>query len=141
SDDHVLTYMVPLPVNSANPYGSVLFMIEEQTVRKMLLGLLQGQEGNTIIFNKDGVELVSLYDTSITEQPEFQRELISLPNGTRFSKVDGKEYAFSKVVSDTNGWTYVTMLPVEQFMQRVYEVRARAVLALVIVMAVGSGAI
>ncbi|UVI28289.1 helix-turn-helix domain-containing protein [Paenibacillus spongiae] len=138
TDDRVLTYMVPLPLNSVSPYGSVIFMIEEQTARKMLQGLHENSDGNTIILDDRGELIVSLRDAAYLDQPGFYQSALQLPSGTSTKQVDGKEYAFSTVRSNEFNWTYITMLPIEQFMERVDEVRTRALLSLGMVLVIGS---
>ncbi|MCF2941079.1 helix-turn-helix domain-containing protein [Paenibacillus alkaliterrae] len=137
TDDRVLTYLVPLPLNAASPYGSVMFVIEEKTVRKMLQGLLDNSDGNTVILDEKGNRVVSLRDEAYLEQSGFHRQAERLPIGTSTGMLDGKEYAFSKVRSDDFNWTYITMLPIEQFMQRVGEVKSRALLSLGMVLVIG----
>ncbi|WP_106766654.1 helix-turn-helix domain-containing protein [Paenibacillus faecalis] len=141
TDDRVLTYIVPLPLNSASPYGSVLFMIEEKTVRIMLQGLLEDNRGNTIIIDDDGERIVSLRDEAYLEQPEFHQLVESLPFGMSTGTLEGEELAFSKVKSDQFNWTYITLVPVEQYMERVNEVKSRALLSLGLVLVVGCGLI
>lgn len=137
TDDSVLTYLVPLPMNTLSPYGCVMFMIEEMTARKMLQGLLENSDGNTIILDGEGELIVSLRDAAYLEQPGFYQQAAQLPIGTSTDTLDGKEFAFSKVRSEEFNWTYVTMLPIEQFMQRVDEVKSRALLSLGMVLVIG----
>lgn len=141
NDDRVLTYLVPFPMNSISPYGSIMFMIEESTVRRMLQGLLKHTEGNTIVLDEDGKPVVSLRDADYLSDPEFQRRLDELPFGTSNAAMVGEEYAFSKVKSKYRNWTYVTMLPTAQFMQQVDEVKSRALLSLTLVIVIGSALI
>ncbi|MCQ6560728.1 helix-turn-helix domain-containing protein [Paenibacillus mendelii] len=137
TDDRVMTYLVPLPLNSVSPYGGVMFMIEENTARKMLQGLLENSDGNTIILDEKGELIVSLRDAAYLEDPLFYKQAAGLPVGTSTGMLGGKEFAFSTVRSEEFNWTYVTMLPIEQFMQRVDEVKARALLSLGMVLVIG----
>lgn len=141
TDDRVITYLVPLPLNSVSPYGGVMFMIEENTARKLLQGLLENSDGNTMILDEKGELIVSLRDAAYLDDPDFYKQASQLPKGTSIGKLDGKEFAFSTVKSGDFNWTYVTMLPIEQFMQRVDEVKFRALLSLFMVLVIGGGLI
>ncbi|WP_158289688.1 helix-turn-helix domain-containing protein [Paenibacillus flagellatus] len=141
SDKRALTYMVPIPVNAAAPYGSVLFVIGESKVRTMLQGLLEYGEGNTMVFNEKGERIVSLRDGTDADELEATTIAQALSAGTSTRSYAGQDYVFSKVKSSYNGWTYVTMLPTERFLQRVIDVKNRAVVALCWVLAVGSALI
>lgn len=138
TDKRVLTYLVPLPVNGTITYGSVLFIIEEQKVRNMLKGLLEYKEGNTMVFDRQGQLIVSLRDEPYFAGVDISPMVASLPLGTSTTQVNDHDYAFSKVKSSYNGWTYVTILPTDQFMHRINEIQSRAIFALIWVIVIGS---
>ncbi|GIP40199.1 hypothetical protein J31TS4_34790 [Paenibacillus sp. J31TS4] len=138
SSERALTYLVPVPYNSPNPYGAVLFFVEEESVRKLLEGALEERNGNSVIVGPDGRIVAALHHEPYLETPAFRETIQAARSGTTVASFQDRSYVVSALSPGASGWTYVTLLPEADFMAKVNQVRTQFFLSVLVVLAIGS---
>ncbi|WP_309122240.1 helix-turn-helix domain-containing protein [Paenibacillus sp.] len=129
----LVTYLVPIPYKSNNPYGTLLFLIPEDA---LLPPERIDRSGNTVVLDQNGNVVASLKPAG--GLPDAA-ELLPDAAGPSFHirSVDGTDHYISHIRSKLTGWTYVTMLPVAEVMKPVHEMRDRWLLNLMLIVLIG----
>lgn len=99
-----LAYIYPLPAFSDNPRAYVLMLIPHSEVKPVMESQLNNCYGQVAIFDEKGQEL--------TRSSNLENDIpidLNDENGKEFS-YDGKKYIFQKTVAKSNGWTYVSII-------------------------------
>lgn len=140
--NRAITYIVPIPLNSPIPYGTALFLIDESTIKKLLNGVLQERPGNTLILNKSGQLVTALYDEPYLRTTEFAALTDeAAAKGSVTADLDHTSHIVSAVKSSATGWTYITLMPVSDFLKKVDEVKNRSLVAIALTLLIGGTAI
>lgn len=110
----LITYLVPVPFGSSNPYGTVMFMIEEPEFLESSRYLAEYERGGLLMFDPEK-QRIAAHDAY-----GGASLLIDVPAmaGTAFAiqEAGGEEYYVSLMDSQTNGFIYVLATPVEKAM-------------------------
>ncbi|BFT74614.1 helix-turn-helix domain-containing protein [Paenibacillus sp. P36] len=138
TSNRALTYLIPIPYNSPKPYGALIFLINEDSVGKLLEGTLEERHGNSLIINRDGQIIAALRHEAYIEDPSFLQVVLNVSNGMQIAEFDHVSYAISTLKEGHDGWTYVTMLPENDFMTKVVAVKAQFFLYVLIALLIGS---
>lgn len=137
-----ITYIYPLPISVSKPYNAVLFLIEEKVVKSMLEGVLKNYSGfvyildeknNPIIYSSDEKNRNNAID--ILQQITVEKLNSSVNN----AKINNTVYSIVKVTSEYNNWSYISVMPTDQLLQKVYKKRSIFNLILIAVFMVGIG--
>jgi signal transduction histidine kinase/ActR/RegA family two-component response regulator len=101
-------YLYPLPQLAVKPKAHVLMLIPTKAVQPILSALLEDSSGLAAVFDADGNEIYRVGDLNDTlSLTEF------VENGggeENYTSPSGQKYVLQKVVSDSNGWTYVSVM-------------------------------
>lgn len=128
----MLTFLQPLPVGGANSPGTVLIMVKEDTIIRMMRSVSEIYKGDFFIFDAQGKPLVasneSLYQTSddVSKLVRAMEEKTSLSSGIH--TINGTSYLVSHTVSDKNGWRYVSLLPMTDSLQGIRAIQMNTVM-------------
>lgn len=106
-DQRLVSYIVPIPINSLHPYGTVLFILKENE----LLKSLPIPDGNAIVFDQNGRVLAAQKPTDYVSDPSFFNTIVNGEANYQEVTIQHTKYAVSYKKSDKSGFTYVTMLP------------------------------
>ncbi|RKN62073.1 helix-turn-helix domain-containing protein [Paenibacillus ginsengarvi] len=125
------TYLYPLPLHASRPYGVILFQIDEREWSGMIRGVLNNEAGYSYIADDRG-RLVA-YAAERDREEESAALALRLPgdlprDGVRTVSLDGEKLFVARIVSDYNGWSFVSILPAERALGPV--IRSRNVFAL-----------
>ncbi|KIL40671.1 hypothetical protein SD70_12230 [Gordoniibacillus kamchatkensis] len=119
-------YAHPLPANSDTRYGAVLFLIEESAIDTIVRNALHDYRGFMFIANERNEQIVRLAndETEEAEAAVWQ----SIADGKSNEMVStitagGAKYAVIRVKSEQNHWSYIAVMPTDQFMSKVNESR------------------
>ncbi|WP_199616352.1 helix-turn-helix domain-containing protein [Paenibacillus alkalitolerans] len=136
-DVRMVTYIVPIPAKSKNPYGTVLYLIPESA---LLHDEYTGRSGNTVILDERNRVIASLKDESYLLDPGFYSSVMksSGGQGSEVRTFNETDYFVSHEKSKATGWTYITLLPVAEVLKPVDEVRNRWLHSLVVILLIGS---
>lgn len=99
------TYVCPLPQFSKNPQAFVLMLIPDQGVKTILEPQLSNCSGEVLILDADGEEL---YQISNLEE-DISVDFSEADANEKFSW-NGDQYIVQKSTSASNGWTYVSVI-------------------------------
>ena len=126
-----VTYIVPIPVYNAHPFGTLLFQIKEESLKGLIKNILKEYNGNTVILDDQSNVIISLKDEAYLKSPKFN-EIIRLENniGSKSITLDNIQYLFSYVKSDQSNWSYITLVPINEIMKNVSGIKTKAVYAL-----------
>lgn len=117
------TYIYPLPLNSSKPNTFVLFQIEEKTLKGMIKNVLNNYDGYVYILDEKNRPIVYLAeggtDTEALNILSFLK-VDSLKNAVNDVAINNINYSVVKLTSDYNRWSYITLIPTDQFMKKVY---------------------
>ncbi|TBL74563.1 helix-turn-helix domain-containing protein [Paenibacillus thalictri] len=116
------TYLYPLPANTENPYATVVFFLNEQTVNDYVSPFLQKYNGAFFLVDEKDRPIVTAGGEWNAEElkavwsrisaAQLQRQINSLV-------LQQSNYSVVKLPSTVNGWTYVTLIPSDKFLQPV----------------------
>lgn len=135
-----IIFAYPLPPDQSYVYGSVLFFIDESTIQTMINDILKDFGGVTVIMDQNGEVITS--STGVDE--DYIRSLSSLEilhrgsmNNTANITHDNKNYIANVVHSDSNGWSYVTLVPKEEYLKEVQHIKHTIYNGIMIAIAIG----
>lgn len=100
-----LSYLCPLPAFSKNPQAYVLMLIPFSEISPILESQLTNCSGEVAVFNASGSELLRV--SNLEEEIPIE---LSAASGESFRAQDGNKYVIQKSVSQSNGWTYVSVI-------------------------------
>ncbi|WP_248926233.1 helix-turn-helix domain-containing protein [Paenibacillus hamazuiensis] len=141
SKEKYISYLLPIPMGSVNPYGTVIFLIKESSILSYLKPDAFPRSGNMIIYDEKNRVVTSYKGDSHIKEDAMQS--FANPEGEPFSvqKIDGVDYFVSRLKSDLTGWTYVSALPVGEIMKPFNAVVAKWMRTLLVILLIGSAAI
>lgn len=136
----VLGYIFPLTSYSSQPFGAVIFTIEQSKLSNLIGGVLGEFHGEAYILNENGQIMAG---TRRGEEASAVREqaLAADYRSTGVYRLDSGKDSFSLVTvrSDTTDWQFITVIPTREFLGRVIEMRALVVQIIVFVALIGAG--
>jgi len=137
-DERMVTYMVPIPINSPDPYGTVLFLMKESSFQQMLKAIINDRVGNAAILDEHGRIVTSLFDDQYLHSEAF-RDIVQdvKHNQTQMISMEQTNYIASYVRSEKSGWTYATLLPEANVMQPVKDVEQKMLFSLLLILVIG----
>lgn len=106
-----MTYTYPLPPLSQTPQAFVLMLISIQDIEPLLSSQFNNCHGKISIFDQQGREIYS-YSNAEEELPIT----ITMQNGEKYTSKEGNKYVVQQRISDSNGWTYVSFIGLDDIM-------------------------
>ena len=107
-DNAYFAYSYPLPQLSPTPKAHVLMMIPVREVTSIMEALLVNANGKSAIYNAQGTELYSVGTPD--DELDLTAFLSSGETEEEYKAPSGTRYVIQKVVSETNGWSYVSVM-------------------------------
>lgn len=138
NSERTLTYMVPIPYNSASPYGVLIFFVEEDAVTKLLEGTLEERNGNSLILDQGGNIVAAMHHDTYLDSPAFEEALQGAANGMALTTLEHRPYAISTLQAPNDGWTYVTLLPENDFLDKTSLVKSQFFVSVLVLLLIGS---
>ncbi|WP_284646512.1 helix-turn-helix domain-containing protein [Paenibacillus silviterrae] len=141
TEERYVSYLLPIPMGSLNPYGTVLFLIKESSFLNYLKPDAFPRSGNIMIYDEKQ-RIVTSYQGAGHIKEEALFDSIQ-PKGDLFtvSKLEGEEYFVSRLTSELTGWTYVSVLPVDDIRKPFHTVVGKWTQTFLIILLIGSAAI
>lgn len=110
----VIAYSYPIPIQSSSPYGTVTFFIKEETLSKLMKNALGDFEGNSFIFDAD-YNLFASNENGVQIDLDFVKNISANNDGNTHKDFKNEDYSFSIARSQLSGWTFVSVMPTQQF--------------------------
>jgi two-component system response regulator YesN len=121
---NMLVYVVPIPVHYPRPSGIVLFFINETKMTSLIEDILGDFHGSVIVHDNQKKIIASNISGLFLDRMEISSFLNHKNDEDIYTQVFNKEkYSVSKVETDILGWTFMTVMPTNQFLDRVFETR------------------
>ena len=133
----MLTFLLPLPLGGNSSPGSVLIMVKEETIIRMMRSVSETYNGDFFILDHQGNRLVSLRDTSYSHSDDFNKMISGLDTskpGSGIYRIGGESYIVSHDVSDKNGWQYVSLIPVAETLQDIRTIQHNTVFLFILIL-------
>lgn len=124
----VIPYFYPIPPESINPRGYLLFLLDGDHVNKLLYNALAEPENSySFIFDPNGEVVAS----SHPDRMDIAEELVSEANSENEDsfitrKIEGQEYYCIARKSDILGWTFVSLIPTQTVLKDANQIRSWA---------------
>lgn len=132
-----IVYMIPIPVNSLNPKGVAVFSVNEASYQALFKTSMKLKVKNTFVIDREGHALTSLYPIEQLDHDIFQGIQLSDDEGTKAVKSGEEWYHVSYAKSQGTGWTYVTIVPDQELMRPVTDIKNKSIIAAVLVVIIG----
>ncbi|WP_281890692.1 helix-turn-helix domain-containing protein [Paenibacillus sp. YYML68] len=116
----IMTIGIPFPVRSVSPYGIVLFLFDSQRLYQLMAPILGDFRGAVFVFDENRNLLTSRTNSMVIED-RFMTELLDQAADSKQTSVvkELESTSVTWVKSEATGWTYMTLIPTDQFYQRV----------------------
>ncbi|MEH7272949.1 helix-turn-helix domain-containing protein, partial [Neobacillus vireti] len=138
NEERLITYLYPVARNTLTPYGMVMYFIEESTVTSLIKDTLGDFQGNAYIFDQNNHVLTSSINDKKLNQHDIKK-LSKIKNGVSSIQLQSKEYSVVSVKSSVSGWTFVTVMPADQFFGKVVNLQRFLMMILISVVLSGIG--
>jgi len=136
--DRKLAYLIPITPNSLNPHATVMYFIKESAITDLMDSILGSYQGLTFVLDGEGQILAANHQGDTLSAGASEMLLNQIVPGIQERTLDGKAYSIVAVQSDTNGWTYMTVMPSSQFFSSVLNVRDVMLMIIGVVLLVGA---
>ncbi|MFB9756288.1 AraC family transcriptional regulator [Paenibacillus hodogayensis] len=135
---NLIAYVSPIPQNSFLHYGKVVLLLNGESLTNQIGNLLGDLRGS--IFVLDESKRVMAYKNSglpITESMLADVWQENWSPGIRQIAWNSKSYSLAYVDSERTGWSFVTLMPTEQFLSRVISMKIVVYFVLATLICVG----
>lgn len=134
----VLSYLFPIPVNSASPIGTVLFLVRESTLTNPIEQILGKFDGTIIVWDENHA-LIAAKSKGLTLTEAERARIIEAkyPTGIHDLALNRTNYSLATVTSEDTGWTFSIVMPTDQFLERVVEVKTLIFYVLLLILLIG----
>ncbi|GIN70843.1 hypothetical protein J14TS2_13180 [Bacillus sp. J14TS2] len=136
NNQRVIAYSYPMPIDSSIPIGTVTFFIKETSLSNLIKNTLGKYDGASFIFDDEFNLLVS-NKNGIQMDLDFVKEVSSKKTGISNEDFENDNYSFSIIRSQTSNWTFVTVMPTEQFYGKMTSLKQSIFVILFILAAAG----
>ncbi|MGF6949996.1 two-component system response regulator YesN [Neobacillus sp. B4I6] len=137
-EDRLITYLYPITRNTVTPYGTVMYLIEESAITSLIKDTLGDFQGNAYIFDQNNhVFTSSINDKEFTHNDI--KELAEIKNGVSSIQLQSREYSVVSVKSNVSGWTFVTLMPTDQFFDKVVNLQRFLMMIIISILLSGIG--
>lgn len=136
TQDRIIAFLYPIVPNSLYPYGTVMYFIKEKVLTDLTQNILGNFQGNTYIFDENNQKVAS--SINVQEISEGNLNLTTINDQEiRNVEINGKEYSLVSVKSEISGWTFITLMDTDQFLERVFHMRTFIITILIFLLFVG----
>lgn len=133
----MLAYLIPITPNSPHPHGTLMYLIKESELTSLIDSVLGNYRGLTYILDNQGQILTSNRQGEALTETEMDY-ISGLQPGIFELTLNKKALSIISVKSNDNGWTYVSVMPSDQFFSSVLHVRSFIIILFVILVLVGA---
>lgn len=135
-EERLLIYMFPVMPNNSQPHATVLFLINETMLTNMMKNMLGNVQGAVYLLNEVG-EVLAVERNE--DSPELERimQKTELKTGGVISRIGSTRYSVMSEKSELTGWTYMIVMPTDQFWHRVIHFKQIAGAVLLLVLVIG----
>lgn len=120
----VITYLIPIQKNVSTPSATLLFFIKKDKFDRMIENTLGSFMGTVYILDQNNNVLVSINNGGFAPTKDMweKTEKCDKSGVYRFNS-EKKTYSVVKFKSENSGITFITLMPTDQFLKKVVEMR------------------
>jgi len=133
----MLTFLLPLPLGGLNSPGTVLIMVKEETIIRMMKSVSEAYNGDFFIFDQQDNRLVASNKTSYSVSSDFTGLVSRLDrsrSGSGIYRINNESFIVSHAISDKNGWKYVSLMPVPETLQGIRSIQRNTVILVLLIL-------
>ncbi|MBB6729841.1 helix-turn-helix domain-containing protein [Cohnella zeiphila] len=134
----MLAYLIPITPGNPNPHGTVMFLIKESELTSLIDSILGNYQGQTYILDDEGRIMADNRQGEALSAADTKTLFDHLEPGIQDRIINRQEHSIVSVQSESNGWTYATIMPSNQFFSSVLHVRSFIIMLLIIVVSAGA---
>lgn len=134
--DRIIAFLYPIAPNNPQPYGTVMYFVEETVLTNLIENILGDYQGNTYILDENSHMIVSAMNDQKIELDNLDESILNT-QGVNKIQLKGKEYSVVSVKSEVSGWTFFTIMNTNQFFERVVHMETFIVLLLISLLLLG----
>ncbi|GAB2542350.1 cache domain-containing protein [Gracilibacillus alcaliphilus] len=120
TQEQVMAFIYPIAPGNPNPYGAVMFFVQESLLTNLIENILNDFQGSTYILDENQQPIVSAVNGDGLAWEHLAQDVLQ-QKGVHTLQLDNKEYSISSVTSEVSGWTFVTIMDTDQFTDRVIQ--------------------
>ncbi|MCU6712712.1 helix-turn-helix domain-containing protein [Paenibacillus sp. J5C_2022] len=137
TSERYITYIVPVPLGSTNPYGTAAFVIKEKEWLDADHYLSEYGQGSILVFDAD-LRLIASHGQSDLAGSDGMEQFLREEKGQfAIREEGGTAYYWSQQTSATTGWTYVVTIPVGNVMKPIDDTVRSWLQAMALILALG----
>lgn len=134
---NIITYGIPIPLNSNQPYGTLLFLLDEQILKNMLSNIVGSTDGFAYILTGDG-EAIANANGNKLEIRSLVRQLKESDMQFQTMDLNDERYYVSNIKSDYNDqWLYIAATPERELMENVNVIKNTVLISYILILIVG----
>ncbi|MBO9609805.1 MAG: AraC family transcriptional regulator [Paenibacillaceae bacterium] len=122
----LIAYSSPIPRNNSLHYGKVILLLNSESLTNKIENLLGDLRGGIFVLNEKK-QVMAFQNSGLplaeTMLSEIWQENWTESSGYRQVKWENNRYSLASVDSDVTGWSFVTLMPTEQFLSRVINMK------------------
>jgi two-component system response regulator YesN len=136
--ERFVTYLVPLPIQSATPHSTAIFIIKESSFQQLFKSIFNYKKSSTIMLDTTGRVLTSSQSEIPLLSEQIRKQIVDeRGSSTRTVEIMNVLYFLSYVSSQETGFTYVSVVPQTELMEKVDTVKMIALAAIGAVLVLG----
>ncbi|GIN72318.1 AraC family transcriptional regulator [Bacillus sp. J14TS2] len=137
--EHFISYIYPVSPYNPYSYGTVIFLVNEDTLTKLIENVLGDFNGNIYIFN-DKDKLLASSSNGIELDINQVKDLALGKAGVSDGRLNNESFSLVTVQSEVSHWTFVTAMPTDQFYDKMSNLKSSLLLILSIIALFGLAA-
>lgn len=136
----IISYLQPIPMSETNPKATLIISMRIDSVNRLLRTALGEYSGCSYILDDNGNIISSIIDNDIIEEDTISYIIKNL-NGSsvKYQKINGINMMICSVRSNKTGWIYLALIPSNQILSKVIDIKLLAVIIIVITIIIGIG--
>lgn len=141
SHERYLRMIQPMFPNQANPYGTIVYLINEKSIHQ-LMSTYEKAEGSMWIFDQNNQLVTSVAKEGSPSRSAFSK-LITENDQSPYQEItlEGTDYYLFLMQSEQSGWKYATLLPIDVVMDKVNHAQNWLTYGIIAILIVGGGII
>jgi len=135
----IIAYLYPVPLVDSEPYGKVAFFVKEKEIKSQIENILGDFEGNVYVYNDQNELLTSSNKGEPIDSKYTKEAILSKENGVTEKRINDQDYSVVTVHSHSSNWSFVTVMPTEQFYGKMTNLKITIILILTVIALIGIG--
>lgn len=133
----LITYGMPLPLNSSSPNGTLLFLLDEDVIKNMLSNIVGQSNGFAYLLTENG-EVLAEFNGDEDYLVYLRQHLAESNEAFELVDLPSERYLISALQSDyNNNWIYVSGTPETYIMRSINDVQHTIMRSYLIIVIIG----